>query len=132
MKSFFPFFAAAGLMLAQACCDCPCAEPPLIAPESETAGGESTEPAAGGTTTSAAPATASAAEVNEARAVEIAFQLAEQEGYDPMEYSDVVVHPDGDTHWEVQLRKPRILRFLQVRVDRQSGAAELRVLTNTQ
>ena len=32
----------------------------------------------------------------------------------------------------IKLRKPRILRFLQVRVDRQSGAAELRVLTNTQ
>lgn len=99
------------------CCDCPCEEPPPIAPP-PTAGDETPV-----TTVEPAPAPRG---VDEARAVEIAMSLAGAEGFDVTAYTDVVVHAGGEgTTWEVQLRRPRILRYLFVVVRRSDGAATL-------
>jgi len=65
--------------------------------------------------------------VDEAEAVEIAMALAEQEGYDTQSYSDIVVDHHDDANWVVQLRRPRMLRFLEVTVDKVSGESSLRV-----
>ncbi len=63
----------------------------------------------------------------EAHAVEVALHIAEQEGYDVMSYEEITVHRNDDEHWVVQLRRPRIHRFLEVTVNPQSGAGSLRV-----
>lgn len=65
--------------------------------------------------------------IDEAEAVEIAMALAEQEGYDTHSYSDIVVDHHDDGNWVVQLRRPRMLRFLEVTVDKSSGHGSLRV-----
>ncbi|MCB9602576.1 MAG: hypothetical protein H6720_19840 [Sandaracinus sp.] len=54
------------------------------------------------------------------------MNLATAEGFDVTAYTDVVVHAGGDgTTWEVQLRRPRIFRYLFVVVRRSDGAATL-------
>lgn len=64
--------------------------------------------------------------VDEGRAVEIAMNLAGAEGFDVSAYTDVVVHASDDARaWEVQLRRPRILRYLFVVVSRADGGATL-------
>ncbi len=107
--------ALAGL---SGCCDCPCDDPPPIAPP----------PSSGDETPVRAEPTPPPAPrgVDEARAVEIAMNLAGAEGFDVTAFTDVVVHAgdDGRT-WEVQLRRPRILRYLFVVVQRADGAATL-------
>ncbi|MAQ16287.1 MAG: hypothetical protein CMN30_16040 [Sandaracinus sp.] len=65
--------------------------------------------------------------IDEAEATNIALTLAEQEGHDIAAYSDVVVHANEDGDWVVQLRRPRIIRFLEVVVDKDSGHADLSV-----
>ena len=65
--------------------------------------------------------------IDEAEAVEIALALAEQEGYDTHAYNDIVVDHADDGSWVVQLRRPRILRFLEVTVDKVSGHGSLAV-----
>ncbi len=65
--------------------------------------------------------------VDEAEAVEIAMALAEQEGYDTHSYSDIVVDHHDEANWIVQLRRPRMLRFIEVTVDKASGHSSLRV-----
>ncbi|MEZ4247829.1 MAG: hypothetical protein R3B99_06280 [Polyangiales bacterium] len=110
--------ALAGL---SGCCDCPCAEPPPIAPPpaEETSGQEVA-------VAETPPEPAAPRGVNEGRAVEVAMNLATAEGFDVTAYTDVVVHAGGDgTTWEVQLRRPRILRYLFVVVRRSDGAATL-------
>ncbi|MCB9633352.1 MAG: hypothetical protein H6721_14645 [Sandaracinus sp.] len=107
--------ALAGL---SGCCDCPCAEPPPIAPLEETSGDE--------VVAETPPEPAAPRGVNEGQAVEIAMNLATAEGFDVTAYTDVVVHAGSDgTTWEVQLRRPRILRYLFVVVRRSDGAATL-------
>ena len=100
------------------CCDCPndAGPPPPIGVQASS-GGEQTAPPP-----SQAPA---ATGIDEGQAVNIALQLAEQEGYDPAAYDDVVVENAG-AHWVVQLRRPMVNTFLEVRVDKRSGAADLR------
>lgn len=107
--------ALAGL---SGCCDCPCEEPPPITPL-PTAGDEA--PVRADPTPAPSPRG-----VDEGRAVEIAMNLASAEAFDVTAYTDVVVHAgdDGRT-WEVQLRRPRILRYLLVVVQRGDGAATL-------
>jgi hypothetical protein len=102
------------------CCDCPCEDPPPIAPPPSS--GDETP-----VSSAPAPSTPPAArDVDEARAVEIAMNLAGAEGFDVTAYTDVVVHAGGDGRtWEVQLRRPRILRYLFVVVQRADGAATL-------
>ena len=65
--------------------------------------------------------------IDEAEAVEIAMALAEQEGYDTHSYDDIVVDHADDGNWIVQLRRPRMLRFLEVTVDKVNGNASLAV-----
>ncbi len=65
--------------------------------------------------------------IDEAEAVEIAMNLAEQEGHDVQSYSDIVVDHADDGNWVVQLRRPRLHRFIEVIVDKSSGAAALSV-----
>jgi len=65
--------------------------------------------------------------IDEAEAVEIAMALAEQEGYDIHSYSDIVVDHADDGNWIVQLRRPRMLRFLEVTVDKVNGHSSLAV-----
>lgn len=101
------------------CCDCPCEEPPPIAPPPSSGDEAPVDPAP----SNPPPA---ARGVDEARAVEIAMNLAGAEGFDVTAYTDVVVHAGGDGRtWEVQLRRPRILRYLFVVVQRADGAATL-------
>jgi len=68
--------------------------------------------------------------IDEAEAVEIAMALAEQEGHDTQSYSDIVVDHADDGNWVVQLRRPRMLRFIEVIVDKTDGAAALSVRTS--
>lgn len=70
------------------------------------------------------------ARFTEADAVNVAISVAEAEGYDIAEYSDIVVHENEADHYEVQLRKPRINRFLMVTVDPNTRSGELRVLNS--
>lgn len=65
--------------------------------------------------------------IDEAEAVEIAMALAEREGYDIHSYSDIVVDHHDDGNWIVQLRRPRMLRFLEVTVDKVDGRSSLAV-----
>jgi len=65
--------------------------------------------------------------IDEGEAVEIAMTLAEQEGHDTAAYSDIVVDHADDGNWVVQLRRPRLHRFIEVIVDKSSGAASLAV-----
>lgn len=97
-------------------CGSPADEPPPIAPppdEGSTAGAEAATPA---------PAPSG---VDEAQAVNIAMQLAEQQGYDLALYEDITVHEGEGDRWLVQLRRPMATRFLEVTVDKRSGEAEL-------
>lgn len=108
---------ALGVFWLSACCSCPGdTPPPIFVPEEseDTAGGESPPPA---------PVQRG---VDEGRAVTIAMQIAEEEGFDPTLYSDVVVS-DGNDHWEVQMRRPRMLRFLLVNVNKDDGASTFQV-----
>jgi hypothetical protein len=103
------------------CCDCPCEEPPPIAPLASS--GDEAPVQADPAPSNPPPASRG---VDEARAVEIAMNLAGAEGFDVTAYTDVVVHAGGDGRtWEVQLRRPRILRYLFVVVQRADGAATL-------
>ncbi len=101
------------------CCDCPnAAGPPPPIGVQGSGGGEQTSP-------SPTPQPPAASGIDEGAAVNIALQRTEQEGYDPAAYDDVVVEDAGD-HWVVQLRRPMVNTFLEIRVDKRSGAAELR------
>lgn len=110
---------ACGVFWLSACCSCPGdSPPPIFVPEAEdeTTGSEDT-------TNTPPPAQRG---VDESRALGIAMQIAEEEGYDPALYSDVVVS-DGDDHWVVQMRRPRVLRFLLVNVYKDDGRASFQV-----
>ena len=100
------------------CCDCPNAAgpPPPIGVQGSGGGEQPAPPPARATTPSSG--------YDEGAAVNIALQLAEQEGYDPAAYDDVVVE-DAGAKWVVQLRRPMANTFLEVQVDKRSGAAEL-------
>ena len=65
----------------------------------------------------------------EAEALHVALALAEAEGHNVADYSDIVVHKNDDQDWVVQLRRPRLHRFLEVVVDHRSGHGELTVRT---
>ena len=103
-------------LLCHACCSGAAEPPPPIAPPPEQEG------ASGGEAQSSPPPPSG---VDEAQAVNIAMQLAEQQGYDLALYEDITVHQGQDNRWLVQLRRPMATRFLEVTVDKQSGAAEL-------
>lgn len=105
-----------GLAAAQGCCKCGEEPPPLVATttgDDEPVGiAPEPEPAPRG--------------VTEARAVELAMNTAMEQGADLDGYDDIVVHSSADGRsWEVQLRRPRILRYYMVTIDKQSGAATL-------
>ena len=103
-----------------ACCSCPGdSPPPIFVPESEDA--------TSGSEVEATPAPAAAPRgIDEGRALGIAMQIAEGEGFDPALYSDVVVSDGGD-HWVVQMRRPRVLRFLLVNVSKEDGSSTFQV-----
>ena len=110
---------ACGVFWLSACCSCPGdSPPPIFVPETEdeTNGGEVTTP----------PPPPARSGVDESRALGIAMQIADEEGYDPALYSDVVIN-DGDDHWVVQMRRPRVLRFLLVNVNKDDGRATFQV-----
>ena len=64
---------------------------------------------------------------SEAEALNVALALAEAEGHNVADYTDIVVHKNDDQDWVVQLRRPRLHRFLEVIVDHQSGEGQLSV-----
>ena len=101
-----------------ACCSCPGDSPPpiFVPEEEESAGGQDTAP-------TPAPVRRG---IDENGALGIAMQIAEEEGFDPVLYSDVVVS-DGNDHWIVQMRRPRVLRFLLVNVNKDDGAATFQI-----
>ena len=103
-----------------ACCSCPGdSPPPIFVPENEdTTSGSEAE-------AMPEPAPASSG-VDESRALGIAMAIAEQEGFDPALYSDVVVSDGGDD-WVVQMRRPRVLRFLLVNVSKEDGSSTFQV-----
>ena len=107
-------FAALAL---EACCTCPGAgaPPPIYTPPEETegAGDESAQ------TPEPAPAQRG---FDESAALNVAMGVADSEGYDPALYTDVVVEDGGD-HWIVQMRRPRVLRFIEVHVNKDDGSA---------
>lgn len=104
------------------CCDCPndAGPPPPIGVQGSGGGGSS-----GGEEPPPPETQTPSSGVDEGAAVNIALELAEQEGYDPAAYDDVVVE-DAGANWVVQLRRPMANTFLEVRVDKRSGAADLR------
>ena len=63
--------------------------------------------------------------IDSTEATNIALELAGREGHDVQAYSDVVVHQNDGGDWVVQLRRPRMIRFLEVVVDESSGEAVL-------
>ena len=65
--------------------------------------------------------------IDEGEAVNIALAMAEAEGHDIHAYSDIVVHTNGEGNWVVQLRRPRMIRFIEVVVDKASGDGNLMV-----
>ena len=89
------------------------APPPIAPPPTEASAGVEAPPA---------PAPSG---VDEGEAVNIAMQLAEQQGYDLALYEDITVHEGEAGTWLAQMRRPMATRFLEVTVDTQSGAAEL-------
>lgn len=115
MRTFLVF----GVLWISACCSCPGdSPPPIFVPEEDDTSGSEAE---------ATPAPAPAPRgIDEGRALGIAMQIAEGEGFDPALYSDVVVS-DGDDHWVVQMRRPRVLRFLLVNVDKEDGSSTFQV-----
>lgn len=64
---------------------------------------------------------------SEAEALNVALALAEAEGHNVADYTDIVVHRNEAQDWVVQLRRPRLHRFLEVVVDHRSGDGELTV-----
>lgn len=64
---------------------------------------------------------------SEAEALNVALALAEAEGHNVADYTEIVVHQNEDQDWVVQMRRPRLHRFLEVVVDHQSGHGELSV-----
>lgn len=109
---------ACGVFWLSACCTCRDSPPPIFVPEAE-------EEATNGSEESA-PTPPARTGVDENGALVIAMQVAEEEGFDPVLYSDVVVG-DGDDHWIVQMRRPRVLRFLLVNVNKTDGSATFQV-----
>ena len=69
--------------------------------------------------------------IDEGEAVNIAMNLADAEGHDAQAYTDVVVHTSDDGQWVVQLRRPRLLRFIEVVVDKSSGKGVLTVRSSS-
>jgi hypothetical protein len=65
--------------------------------------------------------------IDESEALNIALALAEQEGHDIHAYSDIVVHTNDGGDWVIQLRRPRMHRFLEVVVSKTDGAGVLTV-----
>ena len=110
---------ACGVFWLSACCTCRDSPPPIFVPETEQEATNGSEEAA----PTPPPARTG---VDENGALVIAMQVAEEEGFDPVVYSDVVV-ADGDDHWVVQMRRPRVLRFLLVNVSKTDGAATFQV-----
>ncbi|MBX3247288.1 MAG: hypothetical protein KF901_08910 [Myxococcales bacterium] len=102
------------------CCKCGEEPPPIF---SATSGDEADDEASGGATAQPAPAPRG---VTEGRAVEIAMNTAVEQGVDIDGFDDIVVHGTSDGRsWEVQLRRPRILRYYVITIDKQSGSAAL-------
>lgn len=64
---------------------------------------------------------------SEAEVLNVALALAEAQGHNVADYSDIVVHKNEDDDWVVQLRRPRLHRFLEVIVDHRSGEGVLSV-----
>ena len=102
------------------CCPGPDSPPPIFVPETAAAD----EPTAG--SESPPPADPARTGIDEGGALNIAMAIAEQQGYDPALYTDVVVNSDGD-HWVVQMRRPRVLRFFEVFVNKADGTAQYQV-----
>ena len=94
--------------------------PPIYDPERDSTGSESAPDQETGSSSQG---------LSEGEAVMLAIEAAAAEGHDAEAYSDIVVHRRGD-HWEVQLRKPRILRFLLVTVHSETRHTEVQVRTH--